>query len=99
MARHARRRDLEQEVVSEAAAQAVVQTPIALLGGLFSMPGGTTLALRVAGLLGRNFPLVLLLVMVGALFWPTPEDESSQEGLDVRRPNGSDDSMPSALRH
>ncbi len=88
-----------QEVVSEAAAQAVVQTPIALLGGLFSMPGGTTLALRVAGLLGRNFPLVLLLVMVGALFWPAPEDESSQEGLDVRRPNGSDDPMPSALRH
>jgi hypothetical protein len=30
------------EVVSEATAQAVVQTPIALLGALFSMPGGAT---------------------------------------------------------
>jgi hypothetical protein len=89
-----------QEVVSEATAQAVVQTPIALLGALFSMPGGAASALSVARLLGRNLPLVLLLVMIGALFWPTQEDKSSEEGLgDVRRPNGSDDHMPSALRH
>ena len=89
-----------QEVVSEAAAQAVVQTPIALLGALFSMPGGAASALSAARLLGRNLPLVLLLVMIGALFWPNRDDELSQEGLDaVRRPNGSDDPMPSALRH
>jgi hypothetical protein len=89
-----------QEVVSEATAQAVAQTPIALLGALFSMPGGAASALSVARLLGRNLPLVLLLVMIGALFWPTQEEASSEEGLDaVRRPNGSDDHMPSALRH
>jgi hypothetical protein len=85
------------EVVSEATAQAVVQTPIALLGALFSMPGGATSALSVARLLGRNFPLVLLLVMIGALFWPTDEATPSDDEVDARRPNGADDHMPSAL--
>jgi hypothetical protein len=85
------------EVVSEATAQAVVQTPIALLGALFSMPGGATSALSVARLLGRNFPLVLLLVMIGALFWPTDEATPSDDGVDARKPNGADDHMPSAL--
>jgi hypothetical protein len=87
------------EVVSEATAQAVVQTPIALLGALFSMPGGATSALSVARLLGRNFPLVLLLVMIGALFWPTDEATPSDDEVDARRPNGADDHMPSPLHH
>ena len=87
-----------QEVVSDATAQAIVQTPIALLGALFTTPGGATSALSVARLLGRNFPLVLLLVMIGALFWPTNEGLPEEEDATARRPNGSDD-MPSALRH
>ena len=53
-------------VASDVAAQA----PLALLGALFTMPGGASSALKVAQVLGRNFPLVLLLVLVGALFWP-----------------------------
>lgn len=87
------------EVVSEAAAQAVVQTPIALLGALSSIPGGATSALKVARLLGRNFPLVLLLVMIGALFWPADETGSPDDEADPRRPNGADDAMPSTLQH
>jgi hypothetical protein len=87
------------EVVTEAAAQAVMQTPIALLGALFSMPGGASSALSVARLLGRNFPLVLLLVMIGALFWPTNEASPSDADADAPRPNGADDHMPSALQH
>jgi hypothetical protein len=86
------------EVVSEATAQAVVQTPIALLGALFSMPGGSSSALSVARLLGRNFPLVLLLVAIGALFWPTDEPGET-DAEQASRPNGADDHMPSALRH
>jgi hypothetical protein len=82
-----------QEVVSEATAQAITQAPIALLGALFTTPGGATSALKVARLLGRNWPLVLLLVTIGALFWPT---ESPPEELDENaaakdhrpRPNG-----------
>jgi hypothetical protein len=87
------------EVVSEATAQEVVQTPIALLGALFSMPGGASSALSVARLLGRNFPLVLLLVMIAALFWPTDEATPSDDEVDARRPNGAGDHMPSALQH
>ena len=85
------------DVVSEATAQAVVQTPIALLGALFSVPGGAASALSIARVLGRNFPLVLLLVMIGALFWPSgPSDEQVDT---IRRPNGADDHVPSALSH
>jgi hypothetical protein len=87
------------EVVSEAAAQAAVQTPVALLGALLSMPGGGSSALSVARLLGRNFPLVLLLVLLGALFWPTEESSPPEADVDARRPNGADENMPSALRH
>src|SRR6202163_323717 len=60
-----------EQVVSDATAEAMVQTPIALLGALMTMPGGAAGALSAARLLGRNWPLVLLLVAIGALYWPT----------------------------
>jgi hypothetical protein len=83
--------------VSEATAQAVVQTPIALLGALVSMPGGAASALSIARLLGRNFPLVLLLVLIGALFWPSDDAEASDEQVDtVLGRSGADDHLPSA---
>ena len=53
-------------VMSDATAQAVVQTPIALLGTVLSTAGGATSALSAARVLGRNVPLVLLLAMIGA---------------------------------
>jgi hypothetical protein len=88
-----------QEVAGDAAVQAITKAPIALLGALFTSPGGATSALKVAQIFGRNFPLVLLLVMIGALFWPTEEAgrlDGDAEG--ARKPNGSKD-MPSALTH
>ena len=89
-----------EELVSDATAEALVRTPIALLGALMTMPGGTSGALGAARVLGRNWPLVLLLVMIGALFWPTTNGDSLEEAPDgARKPNGSDDHMPSALRH
>ena len=89
-----------EEMVSDATAQAIVQTPIALLGALMTMPGGATGALSAVRMLARNLPLVLLLVGIGALFWPTLHDATSEEEFDlVRKPNGSDEDMPSALRH
>ena len=71
-----------QEVVSDAAAQAIVQAPVALLGALFTTPGGATSAFKVARLLGRNLPLVLLLVMIGALYWPAPDAEGEDVQID-----------------
>jgi hypothetical protein len=89
-----------EELVSDATAEALVQTPIALLGAFMTMPGGTSGVLGAARVLGRNWPLVLLLVMIGALFWPTKSGDSLDDEPDsVRKPNGSDDHMPSALRH
>jgi len=89
-----------EELVSDATAEALVQTPIALLGALMTMPGATFGALGAARVLGRNWPLVLLLTMIGALFWPTKNVDSLDDEADsARKPNGSDDHMPSALRH
>ena len=89
-----------EEVVSDATAQALVQTPIALLGALMTLPGGSAGALSAVRLLARNLPLVLLLVMIGMLFWPTKEGERLQDEHDaLGKPNGSDDHMPSTLRH
>jgi hypothetical protein len=91
---------VDTEEVSDATAQALAQTPIALLGALMTMPGGATGALSAVRLLARNLPLVLLLVGIGALFWPTKPDAPSEDEFDtVRKPNGSDEDMPSALRH
>ena len=86
-----------EDLVSDATAQAIAQTPVALLGALMTMPGGAAGALGAARLLGRNWPLVLFLVMIGALFWPSENtDEDDVVGL---KPNGADDRMPSALKH
>jgi hypothetical protein len=75
------------EVVSDATAEAMVQAPLALLGALFSAPGGAAGAFKIARVLGRNFPLVLLLVMIGALFWPTGRQDSEVGGAEAR-PDG-----------
>ena len=88
-----------EEVVSDAAAQALVQTPVALLGALMTMPGGAAGALGAARLLGRNWSLVLLLVVIGALFWPTEDAPAEEDVVVGRKPNSSDDPMPSSLRH
>jgi len=87
-----------EQVVSDATAEAMVQTPIALLGALMTMPGGAAGALSAGRLLGRNWPLVLLLVAIGALYWPTKNDEPLEEEREpAQRPNGSDAPMPSSL--
>jgi hypothetical protein len=53
----------------------------------------------VARVLGRNFPLVLLIVIIGALFWPPEQlDRTEEDGEGMRKPNGTED-MPSTLRH
>jgi hypothetical protein len=88
---HAEQSDTEG-VVSDATAQAMMQAPLALVGAAFTMPGGATTALKVARILGRNYPLVLLLVLIGALFWPTQAkaDETAGVGTEgaEQKPDG-----------
>ena len=79
-----------QPVMSDATAQAITQAPLAMLGTLFATPGGTTTALKAARIAGRNWPLVLLLVMIGVLFWPTEEDAAIADSAEpARKPDGS----------
>jgi len=87
-----------QEVLSDATAEAIVQAPVALLGALLTTPGGATSAFRVAGLLGRNLPLVLLLVLIGWLFWPT-ENAQSKEREAGDAAAAADDPLPADLYH
>ena len=61
----------EAEDTSKVASEVAAQAPLALLGGLFTLPGAPGTALKIAKVLGNNYALVLLLVLIGALFWPT----------------------------
>lgn len=69
-----------EEVISDATAQALGQAPLALLGAFATAPGGVTTLLPLVRLLARNLPLVLLLVMIGTLFWPTTPQAPQQPG-------------------
>jgi MFS family permease len=91
----------EEEVAEEVAAKAdtsnvatevAAQAPLALLGALFTIPGGASSALQVAKVLGRNFPLVLFTALIGSLFWPTNDREDVETMRP--RPNGFEPSPP-----
>ena len=84
----------EETDTTKVATDVAAQAPLALLGALFTMPGGASSALKVAQVLGRNFPLVLLVALIGALFWPS-EEEGDTETLRPR-PNGFEPPTPGA---
>jgi hypothetical protein len=92
------------DVASNTAAAAAVQVPLALLGALFSSPAGPSSVLSLARVLGRNLPLVLMLVALGVLFWPKSAEETiaDEDAADdavapeIRRPNGA---YPSSELH
>jgi hypothetical protein len=85
------------DVATDTATAAAVQMPLALLGALFSSPVGPSSVLSLARVLGRNLPLVLMLVAMGVLFWPQAAEEAMASGdadddaVDpgVLRPNGA----------
>jgi len=54
--------------ISDAATQAMAQTPIGLLGAAFTMPGGATAAISAVRMLAQHLPLVVLLVLISGLF-------------------------------
>jgi hypothetical protein len=58
-------------VANEAAAQALMQAPLALAGTLLSTPLGPKSFANGAKLILRNLPLVVLLGLIALLFWPT----------------------------
>jgi len=68
------------EIASTAAMQSAGQLPLGLLVSLLGNP--TNSALVAAGLLRRNMPLVLLLVLVALLLWPTEEVNTPLDDAD-----------------
>jgi hypothetical protein len=97
--------DLEGEkadtsaTMSAATADALAQAPLAALGAVFAVPGGPATALSAARLVGRNWPLAVLIFLIGALFYPakrTAEGEASVDfdGMYAPKPNGVDRASP-----
>lgn len=80
------------EVISGATAQAMAP----LVGTLLSAPGGAASVFKVARVLGRNFPLVLLLVAIGALFWPT---DTTDDAVITGREDEPDGFHPAETLH
>jgi hypothetical protein len=74
------------EVATDAAAQAAIQLPLALLGSFMTTPLGPGAALAGAKMIGRNLPLVVLLVLVGLMFWPPGEKAAAEEAPDASAP-------------
>jgi uncharacterized membrane protein len=88
--------------ISDAATQAMAQTPIGLLGAAFTMPGGATAAISAVRMLAQHLPLVVLLVLISGLFWPSRRASGDEESDELRiapRPNGSDPDIVSEMRH
>ena len=91
------RRLTEATDTSNVATQVATQAPLAVLS-LLTLPGGATTAVKVAHILGRNYSLVLLMALIGVLFWPTPRDDE-ETTIIAFKPNGSDEASPSLYRH
>jgi hypothetical protein len=87
----------EAEDTPAVAKEVAMQAPLALLSALLASPMGPSSAFGIAKLLGRNLPLVLLLVIGGFLLWPrdpTAESADLAEGgspaddAPIPKPNG-----------
>jgi hypothetical protein len=70
---------------SKIATEVASKAPLAVLGGLLTLPGGGATALKVAQLLGRNYPLVLLTALIGLLFWPSAPVDDNHSRVQAQR--------------
>jgi hypothetical protein len=89
-----RSEDAVGEMTSAAAAAAATQAaghvPAALLGALLQTPSAS--ALPVARMVGRNMPLLLLLLLLGFLFWPTEPSAAEEHDPADAKPEGQNPS-------
>ena len=78
------------------ATDVAAQAPLALLGALFTMPGGATSALKVAQVLGRNFPVGPAAGASRRSILAVKEGEDTETMRP--RPNGFEPPAPGAYR-
>jgi hypothetical protein len=85
-------------VASEAATQAALQLPLALVGTLATSSLGPSAAVGGAKLLARNLPLVVMLLIIGYLFWSDKQGKPQTEGdiADGEAPGSAPEQPPSA---
>ena len=70
------------DVATDAAAQAAAQLPLALLGTLLTTPMGPGVVAGGAKAILRNLPLVILIAIIGFLFWPSSDQPAdAAEGV------------------
>jgi hypothetical protein len=81
-------------VATHAAAQAAAQAPLALLGTLFATPAGPAMLAGGTKALARNIPLVVLLALIGMLFWPVGEKAPAEDAAEA---NGAYPPVPNGL--
>jgi hypothetical protein len=81
-------------VTSDATAQAAVQLPMALLGTLLTTPMGPGVAMGGAKMVMRNLPLVILVALLGLLFWPSAPDAAA--GPQTAEPD-ADEALPETV--
>ena len=87
------------DVANEAAAQALMQAPLALVGGLLSTPLGPKSVANGAKLILRNLPLVVLLGLIALLFWPTqPTAAEGDQDQGEEQPPGPEPDANGAYR-
>lgn len=87
------------DVANEAAAQALMQAPLALVGGLLSTPLGPKSVANGAKLILRNLPLVVLLGLIALLFWPTqPTAAKGDQDQGEEQPPGPEPDANGAYR-
>ena len=85
------------EIVTEAAARAAAQTPLALLGAILATPAGPSTVAGAANVVSRNIPLVVLLALIALLFWPS--EPAEEEEADVGETNASRWPPPNGFHH
>jgi hypothetical protein len=88
----------EQVATAESGANVAVQAaselPVAALGALLSTPGGLAAALGSAKMLGRNLPLVMLMVLIGVLLLPGDSLPDTQSPAGARHEPDTGDPPP-----
>jgi hypothetical protein len=74
------------DAATDVAAQAAAQAPLALMGALLSTPMGPGAVAGGAKMIARNIPLVVLLVLLAMLFWPSGTSAADSESAEVDEP-------------